>query len=105
MSTDPADGTNPQPYDPHHRVDPMLARREQARKRLQAKRDFGAHLVAYVVVNAFMIVVWWFSGGGYFWPIWVLAGWGIGLIMHAWDVFFRRPVTEADIDEELRRNP
>lgn len=74
-----------------------------AHKRVTDRRDFAAHLVAYVVVNAFLIFIWLFTGAGYFWPAWVLGGWGIGLIMHAWDVFLRRPVTDADIEEELRR--
>jgi hypothetical protein len=43
------------------------------------------------------------TGAGYFWPAWVLVGWGAGLVLHAWEVLLRRPVTEADIDEELRR--
>jgi hypothetical protein len=77
--------------------------REQARKHLQERRDFGSHLAAYVVINAFLIGVWALSGTGYFWPAWVLAGWGIGLTLQAWNVFFRRPITEADIDEEVRR--
>jgi ABC-type transport system involved in cytochrome bd biosynthesis fused ATPase/permease subunit len=80
-----------------------VSEREQARKRLQERRDFGSHLVAYVVVNAFLIGVWAMTGAGYFWPAWVLAGWGVGLVLHAWEVFFRRPITEADIDEELGR--
>jgi hypothetical protein len=79
--------------------------RQAARKRVQAKRDFASHLVAYVVVNAMLIGVWALTGGGYFWPAWVLAGWGAGLVLHAWDAFWRRPVTEADVDAELRRNP
>ena len=83
--------------------DSAVSEREQARKRLQDRRDFGGHLVAYVVVNAFLIGVWAMTGAGYFWPAWVLAGWGVGLVLHAWDVFFRRPITEADIDEEVRR--
>jgi len=33
-----------------------------------------------------------------------MGAWGIGLVMHAWDVFLRRPVTEADIDAELRHH-
>jgi hypothetical protein len=33
----------------------------------------------------------------------VLLGWGIGLVLHAWDAFFKRPVTEADVDRELAR--
>jgi hypothetical protein len=78
--------------------------RERVRRRLQARRDLGAHLVSYVVVNAFLVVIWALTGGGYFWPAWVLGAWGVGLVLHAWDVFVRRPVTEADIDNELRRH-
>jgi hypothetical protein len=67
------------------------------------RKEFGSHLVAYVVINAFLIAVWAFTGAGYFWPVWVLAGWGVGLALHAWETFMRRPVTEADVDRELAR--
>ena len=82
---------------------PVMSEREHARRRVQDRRDFGTHLVAYVVVNSFFVLVWAVTGAAYFWPVWVMAGWGIGLVLHAWEVFFRRPVTEADIDAELRR--
>jgi hypothetical protein len=78
--------------------------RDAARKRVQVKRDFASHLVAYVVINAFLIGVWAITGGGYFWPAWVLSCWGAGLVLHAWDVYWRRPVTEADVDAELHRH-
>lgn len=78
--------------------------RESARKRLEAQRGFVSDIVAYVVVNAFLIGVWAFTGAGYFWPAWVLAGWGAALALHGWDVYGRRPITEADIDDELRRS-
>jgi hypothetical protein len=77
--------------------------RARARERLQQRRDFGSHLVAYLVVNAFLAVVWAVTGAGYFWPIWVIGAWGVGLVLHAWEVFFRRPISAADIDAELRR--
>jgi hypothetical protein len=77
--------------------------RDEARKRLQKRRDFTAHVVVYVVINAVLIGIWAISGAGYFWPAWVLLGWGVGLVLNAWDVFFRRPVTESDIDRELER--
>jgi hypothetical protein len=83
---------------------PGESSREQARKRLESKRDFVNHLVAYVVVNAAVIGVWALTGGGYFWPAWLLTMWGAGLVLHAWSVFWHHPVTEEDIDAELRRH-
>lgn len=77
--------------------------REQARKRLQKRRDFTTHAVTYAVINSMLIGIWAISGAGYFWPAWVLLGWGVGLVLNAWDVFFRRPITEADIERELER--
>lgn len=77
--------------------------REQARQRVQARRDLVTHVVVYVVVNAFLVGAWAMTGAGYFWPGWILAGWGIGLVLHAWDVLWRRPVTDADIDAEISR--
>ena len=53
--------------------------RERVRKRLQDRRDFGSHVVVFVVVNAFLVAAWAITGSGYFWPAWVLAAWGIGL--------------------------
>jgi len=77
--------------------------RQEAKKRVEKRRDLGTHAVVFVVVNTMMIAVWAMTGGGYFWPGWVLAFWGIGLIMNVWDVYFRRPVTEHDIQREMQR--
>jgi hypothetical protein len=76
---------------------------EAARKRLEAKRGFASHLASYVVVNACFVAIWAATGAGYFWPAWVLGSWGIGLVMHGWDTCLRRPITDADIEAELRR--
>lgn len=78
--------------------------REEARKRVTAKRDLATHAVVYVVVNGLVVIVWLFTGRGYFWPAWMMAAWGAGLILQTWDVMWRRPVTEADVDAELRRH-
>ncbi len=83
--------------------DSGLTARAEARKRVEARREFGSHVFVYVVVNAFLIATWAFTGAGYFWPAWVLAGWGVGVVLHAWDAFLRRPITDADIEAELRR--
>jgi hypothetical protein len=77
--------------------------RKAAIARLKKRREFGQNLVSYVIINAFLIGVWAITGAGYFWPAWVLAGWGIGLALHAWTIFFQKPITEADIDREMHR--
>jgi hypothetical protein len=77
--------------------------RKEATTRVRKRRDFGAHVVVYVVVNAMLIGIWAMTGQGYFWPAWVLLGWGVGLILNFWDVYIRRPVTEADVEREMQR--
>ncbi|MGZ5367902.1 MAG: 2TM domain-containing protein [Aeromicrobium sp.] len=74
-----------------------------ARTRAEKKRKFRSDLVAYVAINAFLVGIWAFNGAGYFWPGWVLAAWGLGLILTAWDVFYRKDVTEEDIQREMRK--
>ena len=83
-------------------VDPA-DERKAAVKRLEDRREFKTHLVVYLVVNLGLVVIWAASGGGYFWPVWVIGGWGIGLILHAWSVFGEREITEDEIQEEIRR--
>ena len=78
-------------------------KRKAALRRLKQKRDFFANLGAYVIVNAMLTAIWALSGGGYFWPVWTMFGWGIGLAFHAWSVFGTKPITEADIEREMQR--
>ena len=76
--------------------------RETARKRVERKHKFRGDVVAYLVINLFLVGLWAATGFGYFWPGWVLAGWGVLLLLDAWNVYYRRPITEDEIDEELR---
>jgi hypothetical protein len=77
--------------------------REQALTRLKKRRDFQGHLVAYVVVNLALWAVWAATGAGYPWPAWVTGGWAIGLLLNAWEVYFRTPITEAEVRREMDR--
>ena len=40
-------------------------------------------LVYYVVINLFLIAINWFTSPHYWWVLWVIAGWGISLLMTA----------------------
>ena len=104
MSTINAPGSPPafeKPVGPE--PEPMSAEREKARQRLEKKNKFRGDVAAYVVINAFLVVIWAVSGRGYFWPGWVMGGWGVFLLLDAWNLYFRAPVTEADVDRELGR--
>lgn len=76
--------------------------RAEALERLRKRSEFWAHLAAYLLVNTVLIAIWFFIGGGFFWPMFPLFGWGIGLFFHAWDVF-RRPPSEEQIRREIER--
>jgi hypothetical protein len=76
--------------------------RERAVTSLRKKRDFASHLLLYLVVNAFLVAIWAMTGAGYFWPIWSIVGWGIGVFFHGWDVY-ARPPSEERIRKEMRR--
>ena len=77
-------------------------RRDEAVKRIKQKRDFRNSVIAYLVVNAFLVGVWAVSGGGYFWPGWVMAGWGVGLALHGWQTYrVEKPITDEDIQREM----
>jgi hypothetical protein len=37
-------------------------------------------LAAYLAVNLVLVAIWAATGAGYFWPIWPILGWGLGLV-------------------------
>lgn len=77
--------------------------RERAIERLKKKRDFKTHVLVYVTVNTFLVVIWAVTGAGFFWPIFPLLGWGIGVVANAWDVYGRKPISEEEIRREADR--
>jgi hypothetical protein len=58
----------------------------QVRDHVRKLRRFYTDVLIYAVVNIGLILIWAVSGGGYFWPIWVIIGWGIGLGVHAFSL-------------------
>lgn len=81
--------------------------REIARKRVKARRDFGATTAVLVVVAIILIVIWSVTTGGrgYFWPMWPLIGFAIAIVFSGLNAFgvINREVTDGDVDAELER--
>ena len=76
--------------------------RERALQRLKKKPEFTAHLLSYVLVNGFLVILWLAVGDGFFWPMFPILGWGIGVFFHAWDVYRGEP-SEEEIAKEMTR--
>ena len=78
--------------------------RKEAVASLNRKRAFRQTVFAYLVVNALLIGTWAVSGAGYFWPVWVIGGWGIGLAFQAWGAYGqRRRISEDEVSREMSR--
>jgi hypothetical protein len=79
------------------------SRREQRRERHRSRhghRRYGrgslkAHAMSYALVMGFLVMIWLLTSPehAYFWPIWPMMGWGIGLASHALAMLNRRPET------------
>ena len=79
--------------------------RDQALRRLKKRRDFQAHAFVYVIFNTMIWGIWTVIGlsshSWWPWPAMVTLGWGIGLVMNAWDVYARKPITEEELQREI----
>ena len=72
---------------------------------LKKRRDFRAHLLIYVLFNAALVVVWAITSHGdvFFWPIFPLVFWGIGVVMNGWDAYFVDEFSEDKIQHQMHR--
>lgn len=78
--------------------------REEALERLKKRQDLRAHLLVYVMVISLLWTIWLLTmPGGFAWPAIVMFGWGIGVVMNVWDVYARKPFTEAEVQKEIER--
>ncbi|SMC76801.1 2TM domain-containing protein [Moheibacter sediminis] len=57
-----------------------------AKKAVEERLGFYVHLAAYILVNGYFVFLS-VRSGGYFWAIWPMVGWGIGLAFHGIGVF------------------
>jgi hypothetical protein len=87
------------------------SRRELAIKRIKAQGDFRIHVFVYLAVNAMLVATWAFSGWGqpqpqgFFWPIFVIVGWGIGVVANWYVAYHATGYTEEQIQREMKNLP
>ncbi|MHB8105604.1 MAG: 2TM domain-containing protein [Dehalococcoidales bacterium] len=61
---------------------------QRAKRRVDDKKSFYAHLAAYLVFNIVFVIIWAVtSPGGYAWFIWPLGGWTVAIVFHALGTF------------------
>jgi cyanate permease len=91
-------------------IEPALL--ELAKKSLKKKRDAKEFLLVTIAVNAILVGIWWFTmPTGYFWPMWVMFGMGIGVMfayLDAYTVLGAKPISDDDIRaeaEKIRKRP
>lgn len=63
---------------------------ERAQEQVEAMTGFYIHLAIFVAVMVLLFVIDYMVGRNW-WFYWVLFGWGIGVVAHAFAVFGRSP--------------
>jgi 2TM domain len=88
--------------------------RALAIKRLQAKQAFRIHLLVYLAINALLIAIWAGLGNSvsipglpptFFWPIFPILGWGLGLAIQGYMAYYGGGPTEDEIQREMKNLP
>ena len=54
----------------------------QLRQLAHKRVEFRTHLIVYYVIMGMLWLIWLLTNQGYPWPVWPMAGWGIGLVFH-----------------------
>jgi hypothetical protein len=76
------------------------AMRKAAEKRVKNRMEFYQHVVAYVVINAMLLIAF----RNQWWVVFPLFGWGLGVIMHGMEVFLDDPTRrERAIAREMAK--
>ncbi len=67
-----------------------LAQRDEMRERrlfnAYRRKKFRAHLIPFLAVNTFLVLINLVAGGGV-WAIYPILGWGLGLFLHGWRAY------------------
>ena len=81
----------------------LAAFREREARQILKRRTFYLHLSIYIAVNLMLIVIWALAGGGFPWFLFVLMGWGIGIVAHGASAFLLSHPDDIVLEREQRR--
>ncbi|MCY4537897.1 MAG: protein kinase [Chloroflexi bacterium] len=86
---------------------PEVLIRQRVEKKLKARSEFLQHLTVFLAINGICWLIWIFSRGGFPWPIFVTATWGIGLVNQYVDYYYKHgrgaDRGEEEIESEITR--
>lgn len=85
-------------------IDKPERARELAIQRLKLKQDFKGMLAGGLFAILVCVVIWLMGDGGYFWPVWVIFGIGIAVVVQGWKAYGpSNRITEADVQREMEK--
>jgi signal transduction histidine kinase len=79
----------------------LVLERPSIARRLHGSATLAGHAGISSAICIFLVGVWALAGGGYFWPVWSLFGFGLGVIVHASVVYVQREIDKRRRIEEL----
>ena len=83
------------------------ATKNDALWQLAKKRTaFKISATSYVIINCFLVILWFFTSGpkSYFWPIWPIIGWGLGIAMTYVNTYHDARFFSAEKEYEKLKN-
>lgn len=77
--------------------------REEATKRVKAKKKFWGSFGTWATVNIVLIIIWALTDyGGYPWFLWPLCIWGFFVLIHFLQVYiFKQKIESSEIEKEM----
>jgi len=81
-------------------------RDEQLWQTAKARVAFRWSFASYLIVNTFLIGIWYFTSGNmnHFWPIWPILGWGIGIAFHYVRAYHGEQVSSVEAEYNKLKN-
>lgn len=59
--------------------------------------------MTFAALSLVFLVIWAVTGAGFFWPAFPIGAFVLALAIQAWHIYGEKPISEAEIQEEMRR--